>query len=348
MLGLGQKTGIDLPQEVSGVMPSEEWKLKNFRQKWFAGETISVGIGQGAVATTPVQMVRAIAAISTGGHMVRPHVVFPDKVPENYRNALKYDETKEIAIDPKGLETITDAMARVLLPEGTAPSAHIPGIEIAGKTGSAQIVSLALRAKYANKSEFAQNGWFVGFTPKRNPDVVICVLFQGGEHGKLAARLATQVIKAYVDKKNHKPLEHLRPPPEVAEPGAPQVEPGTQGRNRTRKDTLEVSGLWSDPGSDHLEGARFEVKTGRQKEFHRAIAAPGMEQFARNAEQVSGKGEGELARQSPTQAKGWLGWATRDLAQRKKPAVPTMPSWREIPGVVAALPEPVWRAGEAH
>ena len=80
-LGLGQKTGIDLPQEVSGVMPSEEWKLRNFKQKWFAGETISVGIGQGAVAVTPIQMARAFAAIASGGHMVRPHVTNPTDLP---------------------------------------------------------------------------------------------------------------------------------------------------------------------------------------------------------------------------------------------------------------------------
>ena len=78
MLGLGQKTGIDLPNEVSGVMPSEEWKIRNFKQKWFAGETISVGIGQGAVAITPVQLLRAISAISMGGRMVVPHVINPD------------------------------------------------------------------------------------------------------------------------------------------------------------------------------------------------------------------------------------------------------------------------------
>src|SRR5689334_9587923 len=76
-LGIGQKTGIDLPQEVSGVMPSEEWKLRNYRQKWFAGETISVGIGQGAVAVTPMQLMRAISTIAMGGRMVVPHVADP-------------------------------------------------------------------------------------------------------------------------------------------------------------------------------------------------------------------------------------------------------------------------------
>src|SRR6202045_2759416 len=89
-LGLGHKTGIDLPNEVSGVMPSEEWKIRNFKQKWFAGETISVGIGQGAVAITPVQLLRAISAISMGGRMVVPHVINPTDLPPGYVEAQHY------------------------------------------------------------------------------------------------------------------------------------------------------------------------------------------------------------------------------------------------------------------
>src|SRR5271156_497716 len=205
--GLGQKTGIDLPNEVTGVMPSEEWKIRNFKQKWFAGETISVGIGQGAVAITPVQLMRAVGAISMDGRMVVPHVINPTNLPPGYVETTHYTDVKEVPIDPTGWNTITDAMSRVLLPEGTAPSAHVPGVDIAGKTGSAQIVSLALRAKHQTNQDFNQNGWFVGFTPRRNPDIVVCVLFEGGEHGKLAARLATQVIKAYVDKQRRTPTK---------------------------------------------------------------------------------------------------------------------------------------------
>src|SRR6266852_5516787 len=150
MFGLGQRTGIDLPQEVSGIMPSEEWKLRNFKQKWYAGETISVGIGQGAVTTTPVQLMRAIAAISTDGRMVVPHVADPARLPPGYLEINHYTDVKTIPIDGSGFNLITDAMSRVLLPEGTAPSAHVPGIDIAGKTGSAQSVSLAVRAKHAD------------------------------------------------------------------------------------------------------------------------------------------------------------------------------------------------------
>ncbi|HEY6302239.1 MAG TPA: penicillin-binding protein 2 [Terriglobales bacterium] len=268
-LGLGQKTGIDLPNEVTGVMPSEEWKIRNFKQKWFAGETISVGIGQGAVAITPVQLMRAVGAISMDGRMVVPHVINPTNLPQGFVETTHYTEVTNIPIDPTGWTTITDAMGRVLLPEGTAPSAHVPGIDIAGKTGSAQIVSLALRAKHKNDEDFAQNGWFVGFTPRRNPDIIVCVLFEGGEHGKLAARLATQVIKAYVDKQRRQPTKMA----------------GGSGQ-------VEVGGLWTDPGGtdpneggthantnkneDHLQGGRFVVDVTR-KRAPLAVAAPGMQ-----------------------------------------------------------------------
>src|SRR6202165_5662884 len=175
-MGLGQKTGIDLPEEAAGVMPSEEWKIRNFKQKWYAGETISVGIGQGAVATTPVQLMRAISAISMDGRMVVPHVASPTGLPPEYLETHHYTDVTNIPINPDGFNLITDAMARVLLPEGTAPSAHIPGVDIAGKTGSAQIVSLAVRALHQNNEALNQNGWFVGFTPRRNPEVVVAVL----------------------------------------------------------------------------------------------------------------------------------------------------------------------------
>src|SRR5215471_5380469 len=99
MLGLGQKTGVDLPQEVSGVMPSEEWKLRNFKQKWFAGETISVGIGQGAVAATPIQMARAIGAIASGGRLVRPHVANPTDLPPGIVQASNVPDQVTIPID---------------------------------------------------------------------------------------------------------------------------------------------------------------------------------------------------------------------------------------------------------
>jgi penicillin-binding protein 2 len=190
-----------------------------------------------------------------GGRMVVPHVVDPEELPKGYVETSHVTETKSIPIDPEGWTFITDAMSRVLLPEGTAPSAHIPGIDIAGKTGSAQIVSLATRAKFKNAADLAQNGWFVGFTPRRNPDVIVCVLFEGGEHGKLAARLATQVLKAYVDKQR-------RLPPKMVE--------------KTKSDgKVDIGALWTAPGGDKLEGGRFVIDLPK-KPLVAAAAAPGM------------------------------------------------------------------------
>ena len=205
--GLGQRTGIDLPQEVSGVMPSEEWKIRNFKQKWYAGETISVGIGQGAVAVTPIQLARALGGIANDGLLVHPHVTNPQDLPPGVIPASNGPDQVRVNIDPQNWEIITDAMAGVVNPGGTAPSAHLQGIDFAGKTGSAQTISNAAKAKLgaAGKAKFKDNGWFVGVTPRRNPEIVVCTLLEEGEHGYLAARTAAQVIKAYVEKERRTP-----------------------------------------------------------------------------------------------------------------------------------------------
>jgi penicillin-binding protein 2 len=258
MFGLGQKTGIDLPQEVSGVMPSEEWKARNFKQKWYAGETISVGIGQGAVAATPIQLARAISAIASGGVLVRPHVAFPSDLPQNVIPAADGPEKITIPIDPKNWEIITDAMANVPSPLGTAGSAHLQGIDFAGKTGSAQTVSNTLKAKTTNgKSKYKDNAWFVGVTPRRNPELVVGVLFEGGEHGQFAARIAAQVVKAYVEKQRRMPSKMAA---------------------ASRK--VEVGAVWnttdSEGGKETLQGGRFSVDVPKKK-IVLATAAPGVQ-----------------------------------------------------------------------
>jgi penicillin-binding protein 2 len=198
-------------------------------------------------------------------------------LPQHYLEVNHYNDIKNVSIDTTGWTLITDAMGRVLLPEGTAPSAHIPGIDIAGKTGSAQTVSLETRAKHNNNDAFAQNGWFVGFTPRRNPDIIVAVLFEGGEHGRLAARLATQVIKAYVDKQHKRQIEQQN----VAQgqtatqtsttAPAPEVKPAVQK-------TAEVNGVWTDPNDDRMQAGKFQVQVDQPKPG--AKAAPGMEEPA--------------------------------------------------------------------
>jgi penicillin-binding protein 2 len=261
-LGLGQKTGIDLPQEATGVMPSEEWKIKNFKQKWYAGETISVGIGQGAVAATPIQMARAIGAIASGGLLVRPHVINPTDLPANVIPASDVPNQTRLQIDPQNWETITDAMAAVVNPGGTAALSHLQGIDFAGKTGSAQTISNALKAKLgaAGKKNFKDNGWFVGVEPRRNPEIVVCTLLEEGEHGYLAARTAAQVIKAYVEKERRQPTK-------VAHSGSGKA---------------DVGAVWSDRGAIDGDGDGDRLQAGRMlldvahKKTPLAVAAPGM------------------------------------------------------------------------
>src|SRR5947209_3038577 len=254
IFGLGHKTGIDLENEASGVMPSEEWKMKNFRQKWYAGEVISVGIGQGAVATTPMQLLRAIEGVSMGGVLKRPRLVDPTNLAADVRERYerKASETGvpdevRVPINEQDWITITDAMAGVVTPGlGTAPSAHLQGIDFAGKTGSAQVVSNTMKAKLGGGKKLKDNGWFAGVATRRNPEIAVVTLLEQGEHGYLAARVSSQVIRAYVDKQ--RVLEHnaviksadVKPPKPV-----------------------EVSGVWGanqeGAGRGSLNGGTFTV-----------------------------------------------------------------------------------------
>lgn len=255
MFGLGQKTGIDLPQEASGVMPSEEWKIRNFKEKWFAGETISVGIGQGSVAVTPVQLARALGGIASGGLLVRPHVAFPDDLPANMRPAA--DSEVHVPLDPKNWEIITDAMAEVTNVGGTAAASHLEGIDFAGKTGTAQTISAAAKAKVkGSKAQYRNNAWFVGVEPRRSPEIVVCALLEQGDEGPVAARVVSKVIKAYVE-------EQHRQPQNVA----------------SKQNKTEVGAVWTstdEDGEPKFQGGHFFLDVDR-KRAPLATAAPGLE-----------------------------------------------------------------------
>lgn len=238
--GFGEKTGIDLPDEEPGLMPSAEWKLHTFHEKWFAGETISVGIGQGAIEATPIQLARIISGIASDGHLVRPHVVSPDELPPDFRKALldSFPGSGDayIPIDPQTWMIITDGMAQVTEPGEfhTAGSAHLDGIDFAGKTGTAEVISDAALSHMAHTKNTNPNVWFVGITPRRNPELVVAVLWQHGEFSYYSARIAMRVVAAYVDKQRRL-ANNLAP----AAAQAP----------------LEVGAVWSRPGENGAPGA---------------------------------------------------------------------------------------------
>jgi penicillin-binding protein 2 len=206
-VGIGEKTGIDLPDEEAGVMPSTLWKLRTQHDKWYAGETISVGIGQGAIEATPLQLARAIGGIASGGVLVRPHVVFPDELTPDELAAVHATYPvggggsgyKKIPLTAANWETITDGMAAVTGPGGTAGAAHLEGIDFAGKTGTAQVMSSDAVKRAGGGHKTVPNAWFVGIAPRRNPDIVVAVLWENGNWGWNSAKLAAQVIDAYVN-----------------------------------------------------------------------------------------------------------------------------------------------------
>jgi penicillin-binding protein 2 len=237
--GFGQKTGIDLPGELAGLMPSAQWKLKNYHARWYPDETLDVSIGQGAVEATPLQLARIIGGIASGGHMVRPHVVFPDQLPADFHKAIteSFPGSGEASfpIDPENWTIITDGMAEVTQPGyfHTAQSAHLEGIDFGGKTGTAQLMSHEALGKTTKGKSTYPNVWFVGITPRRNPELVVAVLWQNGEFSYYPARIGAQVVSAYVEKQRR--LENNLQPGKTTAPvevGAVWSEPQPNGRTR--------------------------------------------------------------------------------------------------------------------
>ncbi|HUV68733.1 MAG TPA: penicillin-binding protein 2 [Terracidiphilus sp.] len=252
--GFGQKTGIDLPGEQAGLMPSAQWKLRYYHARWYPDETLDVAIGQGAVEATPLQLARIIGGIASDGHMVRPHVVFPNQLPPNFYKELleNYPGSGNayIPIDYQNWITITDGMADVTQPGyfHTAGSAHLAGIDFGGKTGTAQTMSHVALARIGKSRSNDPNVWFVGVTPRRNPELVVAVLWQNGEFSYYPARIGAKVVEAYVDKQRR--LAHNLPPAKVAAP-------------------VEMGAVWSTPApgpagkQEQIQSGDFLVKNGQ-------------------------------------------------------------------------------------
>ncbi|MBS1871839.1 MAG: penicillin-binding protein 2 [Acidobacteria bacterium] len=209
-LGLGHKTGIDLPAEASGLIPSSKWKMRTFRQKWYAGETISVSIGQGQTVVTPLQLAAAIGALSMGGELHKPHLLLG-----------KNDAGSRFDLKAENVSRVVSGMSAVVNEWGTGTIARLPGIEVCGKTGTAQLASNEyLKANKANLGQSMQDdAWFVGFAPRHNPEIVVVAYYENGVHGIRAAPIVRDVIKSYFDKKVRK--QQL----EVAKNSVPQLLP---------------------------------------------------------------------------------------------------------------------------
>jgi len=199
-LGLGERTGIDLPSERSGVMPSPEWKQRVRGAKWYVGETISVSIGQGAVTTTPIQIVRAVGCIASGGRLTTPHVLLRA---EGAADESRSRPERSVAIEAETMNRIRAGMWQSVNNWGTGRGAAIPGLDICGKTGTVQIIS-AERKKELNRNlpALEDHSWFVGFAARDNPEIAVVVFVEhGGKGGIAAAPLAKEIFRVHFARK---------------------------------------------------------------------------------------------------------------------------------------------------
>jgi penicillin-binding protein 2 len=213
LLGLGVKSGIDLPNEVQGLVPSTEWKQRVRHEKWYAGETISVGIGQGAVSVTPVSMAVYMATLANGGTRVTPHLLKAVDDGSGWKPTPQPPPQSKVDIDPDKLQAIRDGLWMVVNSGGTGNRAKIAGKDVSGKTGSAQVISNAGRMAARTTKDLRDNGWFVFFAPRDHPTMAGVVFLEHGIHGPNAARVAHHILDTYFAKQDGRPL----PPPPTKE-----------------------------------------------------------------------------------------------------------------------------------
>ena len=221
--GFGEPTGLDLPNEKGGLVPSEEWSRKFRKAHWYPSETISVAIGQGPLLVSAVQLARGLSGLLEGGVFPRPHLFLSAEDPQTGARYEYVDQTERRLTIPDDIRSqIEDAMAAVVNePGGTAPAARIPGLEICGKTGSVQVVGQKDTKKEESLPfEKRDHAWFIGFAPRRDPKIVVAVFVEHGQHGaSAAAPLARQLIATYFGI----PLPETAPAPQQIASATPAV-----------------------------------------------------------------------------------------------------------------------------
>ncbi|MEQ1598944.1 MAG: penicillin-binding protein 2 [Methylotenera sp.] len=202
--GFGQKSGIDIAGEVGGLMPTPEWKKRRFKQPWYMGETVIVGIGQGYTLATPMQLAQATAILANKGVAMRPRLVAAIVDPKtNVSKATQAIISDKIPLDEANLEIVKLGMIDVTLPGGTAASVGAnAGYSIAAKTGTAQVIGIKQNEKYNEKNineRHRDHALFIAYAPADNPKIALAVIVENGGHGGSAAGpIARRVMDYYL------------------------------------------------------------------------------------------------------------------------------------------------------
>jgi penicillin-binding protein 2 len=215
--GFGRPTGIALPSENPGLVPTSRWKERRFGQPWMRGETVSASIGQGFNLITPLQMAVAYAALANGGRVLRPRIVLATEEADGTRFSSSPEVVSRVPIAAEHLTRIRRALHdAVSEPDGTGGRARVPGVEVAGKTGTAQVVRLEHTEGLEEEEvprRYRDHAWFVGFAPAESAEIVVAVLVEHGGHGgSTAAPIVQRVLARYFEKKG----------------GTPETQPGLQ------------------------------------------------------------------------------------------------------------------------
>ena len=199
LFGFGSRTGIDIAGEAAGVLPSTEWKLRRFKQKWYAGETISVGIGQGYNSYTPLQLASATATLANDGVMFRPHIVdYVEDIRTRERTPVEPKPLRDLALKPEHIRIVKDAMVGVNK-EGTSARVFADApYAAAGKTGTAQVIAIKQGEKYVESrvaERHRDHAWFIAYAPADNPTIALAVIAENSGFGaRAAAPVAPQVL----------------------------------------------------------------------------------------------------------------------------------------------------------
>jgi penicillin-binding protein 2 len=218
--GLGQLTGIDLPREKSGLIPTKEWKQSKFGEAWQMGETISISIGQGFDLVTPIQLVNAYSALANGGTLYKPRIVKQIEMADGrVLKSFEPEQKSRIPLSKKNIDILSYAFWGVVNEKGgTGYALKRKEEDVCGKTGTAQVVGLPdddkARKRRILSAKFRDHALFVCFAPYKNPEIAIAVIAENAGHGgSAAAPIARKIIDAYFERKNS---EHKKSQPLVA------------------------------------------------------------------------------------------------------------------------------------
>ncbi|MDP1672800.1 MAG: penicillin-binding protein 2 [Burkholderiales bacterium] len=203
LFGFGSRTGIDIAGESAGVLPSTEWKLRRLKQKWYAGETISVGIGQGYNSYTPLQLASATATLANDGVMYRPHIVnYVENIRSGEKTPVEPNPLRDLTLKPEHLKVVKDAMVGVNK-EGTSARVFADAPYVAaGKTGTAQVIAIKQGEKYVESrvaERHRDHSLFIAYAPADNPTIALAVIAENSGFGaRAAAPIARQVLDYHI------------------------------------------------------------------------------------------------------------------------------------------------------